>query len=44
LFGHTFNAEARAHYNVGENVKVVLFKGFEEKRNNFEETFEVAAL
>lgn len=35
LFAHTFAPEARTHYNLEENVKVVLFKSFEEKRNDF---------
>lgn len=44
LFGNVELADARAEYKVPEGVKVVLFKGFEEKRNDFAGNLDVEGL
>jgi hypothetical protein len=44
LFGHVEVAEARTEYKVPDGVKAVLFKGFEEKRNDFTGKFELEEL
>lgn len=43
-FGHIFLESARTHFSVPEGVKVVLFKGFEEGRNDFTGPIEKKAL
>lgn len=43
-FGHALFADARTHMQVAENVKVVLFKNFDEKRNDFSGEFTAVEL
>jgi protein disulfide-isomerase A1 len=43
-FYHTFAPEAREQFSFDADVKVVLFKSFDEKRNIYSENVEVVAL
>lgn len=43
-FAHTLAPEAREHFEVGQDVRVVLFKSFDEERNDFTEQVEMVSL
>lgn len=43
-FVHTFAPEAREHYRVADDVKVVLFKGFDNKRDDYTQGFDTLGL